>query len=170
MTGALSLGLARADLTATVLANLTTGSATVKASINATLHASLKKDLANVIGQGGYPAIAGLLKQMPAADIAANQNATLQAFLSAQLDPLVAKDPAMKQAVDAEVANVSTATTVATLLNLNQPLQSHPLFTIGVNQAQLGELLSTNPLLTSTQLQTDFINAYASSTGSMEDF
>lgn len=167
---AISLGLVGSNPTASVLTNLTTGSASVKASINATLNTSLKSDLADVIGQGGYPALAGLLKEMPVVDVAANQNATLQAFLSAQLDPLVTKDPAMKQAVDQELTNISTTTTVGTLLNLNQSLQSHPLFTIGVNQAQLGELLSTNPALTSTQLQTDFINAYAASTGSMSDF
>ncbi|HEY6330968.1 MAG TPA: hypothetical protein VI756_16670, partial [Blastocatellia bacterium] len=171
MAGTISLDLVGANPTATVLTNLTSGPAVAKASINSTLNASLKSDLAAVIDQGGYPAIAGLLKEMPAVDIAANQNATLQAFLTAQLDLLVAKDPAMKQAVDAELANVSTATTVGRLLNLNQPLQSHPLFAVGVNQAQLGELLSTNPLLAaSTQLQTDFINAYAASTGSMADF
>jgi hypothetical protein len=170
MASTISLGLVGANPTATVLTNLTTGSATVKASINDTLNASLKSDLAKVIDQGGYPAIAGLLKEMPAVDIAANQNTTLQAFLSAQLEPLVAKDPAMKQAVDTELANISTTTSVGTLLNLNQPLQSHPLFRVGVNQAQLGELLSTNPKLTSTKLQTDFITAYAASSGSMSDF
>lgn len=78
---------------------------------------------------------------MPTADIAANQNTTLQAFVIAQIDPLVAKDPGMTQAVNAEAANLSTTTTIGTLLNLNQPIQSHPVFQADVNKAQIAALL-----------------------------
>jgi hypothetical protein len=131
------IGLVGASPTATVLSNLTTGSSAVKAAINTTLNTALKSSLAPSFDQGGYPALAGLVQEMGVADIVANQNTTLQAFVTAQIDPLVAKDPAMKQAVDAEAANISTTTTVGTLLNLNQSLQSHPVFQTDVKKAVL---------------------------------
>jgi hypothetical protein len=162
------INLVGAHLTDSVLTNLTTGSSAVKTAINTKLNTALKSNLVKSLNQGGYPVLSGLVEKMGVADIASNQNATIQAFVTAQIDPLVAKDPAMRQAVDAEAANLSTITTVGTLLNLSQPLQSHPLFQAEVKKTQIVTLLSTIPSLSA--IASDFVDLYATHTGSIQDF
>jgi hypothetical protein len=162
------INLVGANPAATVLANLTTGSPAVRAAINAKLNTALKSNLAKSLDQGGYPVVSGLVERIGAVDIAANQNTTLRAFVTAQIDPVVDKDPAMKQAVDAEAANLSSTTTIGTFLNLNQPIQNHPLFQAEVNKAQIITLLSTISSLSA--IAGDFVDLYAAHTGTIQDF
>jgi hypothetical protein len=153
----------------TILDLLKTAPPAAQAAISSTLNGSLATQLATQLAD--TPVLAGLAANMPAADIVAAQNLTIPAFIKQQLDPMVAKDPVMQQAVDGEIAELTTTATVGSLLNLNQPLQTHPLFQADVNKANIGTLLATSPALgTNQQLQADFIDRYAASTGTIQQF
>jgi hypothetical protein len=84
---------------------------------------------------------------MPAADLAAAKDLSLPAFVRQQIDPLVGSDPAMKTAIDNEIAKLPATGTVGTVLNLTSPLATHPLLKGIVADAQLTSLLSTSPAL-----------------------
>jgi hypothetical protein len=162
------INLTGANPSASVLANLQSAPAAAQAAINGKLDSNLKAQLAAMLA--GTPVLAGLVANMPAIDIAGANSLTPRTFLKQQLDPMVAKDPVMQQAVDEEIARVSIATTVGTMLGLNQPLQTHPLFQDDMKKAQLSVLLSTSPQLASSALQIDFIEAYTSMKGTIGQF
>ena len=165
------LGLVGANPATTVLENLKTGSPAVKATLNLSLNSALKAQLASTLTSANLPALAGLVGSMPAADIAAASNLSIQAFLKQQLASVVIKDPAIQKTVDQEIGNMATADTVGSLLGLNQPLRNHPVVGGDTAKAGIAAVLATSPTLGANQkLQTDFINRYAASNGSIQDF
>lgn len=109
-------GLVGANPTATVLENLKTSSAAVKAALSDMLNSALKSQLSAALTKASLPVLSGLVEKMPSADIAAANSLSIQAFLKTQLDPLVAKDAAMQQAVDGEIAKLAATGTLGILL------------------------------------------------------
>ena len=122
------LSLVGANLTATVLENLKTSSATVKAALSDTLNSELKSQLSATLTSAKLTVLSGLVDKMPAVDIATSSNLSIQAFLKQQLDPMVSNKPAMQKAVDGEIAKLSDTTTIGELLQLGTSLQNHLLF------------------------------------------
>jgi hypothetical protein len=165
------LGLVGANSTASVLDNFKNASGNLKTTLNDALNSALKSQLSDMLTKASLPAIAGLVAQMPPSDIVAASSLTVQVFAKQQLDPMVAKDPAMQQAVDAELAKLSDTTTIGATLQLDTPLGQHPLFQADVMKADIASLLATSPTIgQNQQLQIDFINRYAASTGTIQDF
>ena len=163
--------LEEATLAGTVLDNLTNGSATAKAALSATLNTALKSSLTAGLDPVKYSALSGLVEKIGTVDIAANRNSTIQAFLKAQAAPMVAKDGAMKKAVDAEVAKIPGATTLGGLLQLDVPLQINPLFQADVTKVHIASFLATSPALgKDLQVQADFIERYVGNRSSSADF
>jgi hypothetical protein len=163
-----SPNLSAPNLTGTVLDNLQPGSP-LQPQISATLNAALKSQLAAAATAAKLPALVGLINSMPAADLVASKDLTLQAFVQQLVDPMVSGDPAMKTAVDSEIAKLPATGTVSTTLNLSSPLASHPLLKNIVSDAQITSLLAASPALTS-DLQARFVTLYDANTGSMSDF
>jgi hypothetical protein len=162
--------LSGVNLSSTVLDNLTPRSPG-QAYLSNTLNSALRSQLSASLTKAGLPVIAGLVERMPPADLVASNGLSVQAFAKQQLDPMVAKDAAMQQAVDGELANLSDTTTIGTLLQLGAPLQGHSLFQADVMQADIASLLATSPTLGQSQpLQADFIAKYAASTGTIQEF
>ncbi|HEX7568838.1 MAG TPA: peptidoglycan-binding domain-containing protein [Anaerolineaceae bacterium] len=123
------------------------------------------------IRDGGSPTLSGLAENFSVVDIAANKDLSVRAFITNQVEPIVANDPAKKQAVEAEVAKLSDSTTIDALLGLDPPIKGHPLFQQAeVRKADLSSLLATSPHAVSTQLQDKFISLYAAHEGSIQDF
>ena len=171
MAGTTFFGLVGANPTDSVLDTLKNSSASLKSTLSDALNSALKSQLSDVVTKASLPVIAGLVGQMPPADIAAASSLTIQAFAKQQLDPMVVKDPAMQQAVDGELAKLSDTTTIGTLLQLDTSLAAHPLFKADVMKADIAGLLATSPIIgQNQQLQADFINRYAASTGTIQDF
>ena len=84
---------------------------------------------------------------------------------------MVAADPEMQKAVDGEIAKVNVKGTIGALLGLDKPLQSNPLFHNEIKKANLAGMLATSPALApNQQLIADFADAYASSTGTNQEF
>jgi hypothetical protein len=163
--------LVGAKSAATVLANLMTGSPAVKTAISATLNSSLQTQLAAALAS--MPVLASLSTKinLGPADIVAANDLTTKAFLKQQLEPIVAKDPAMEQAVDAEIAKLSGAGTVGSLLQLNTPLNEHPLFKADAQKIGIASILATSSTLAANQqLEADFVNRYTSFKGTSQNF
>jgi hypothetical protein len=157
-----------ANLVSSVLDNLQAGSP-LQPQISTTLNAALKTQLAAAATTANLPALTGLINAMPAADLAAAKDLSLQAFAQQQIDPMVAGDPAMKTAIDNEIAKLPATGTVGTALNLTSPLSAHPLLKSIVADAQLTSLLAASPALTSP-MQARFVTLYNANTGAMPDF
>ncbi len=165
------ISLASANPKGTVLANLRSGAAPVQSAISAVLNASLQAKLRAALT--ATPVLSSLSAQvtLTSAALVAAKDAALPVFLKQQLDPIVAKDPTMQQAVNGEIARLTDNTTVSDLLGLDQPLQSNPAFASDMAKAGIASLLATSPTLASQQqLQADFINQYAAWTGSIGAF
>ena len=159
---------AAANLTGTVLDNLKPG-APLQPQISTTLNAALKTLLAAAATTAKLPVLVGLINSMPTADLIAAKDLTLQAFAQQQIDPMVAGDPAMKAAVDNEIAKLPATVTVGTALSLTSRLASHPLLRGIVAGAQLTTLLAASSAITSA-MQARFVTLYEANTGSMPDF
>jgi hypothetical protein len=156
---------------ATLLDNLQTASTEVRDMLSASLNSTLKSQLSSAVTQAGLPVISGLIERMTSADIVAVRTLSIQDFAKKQLDSMVAKDPAMQKAVDGELAKLSATTTIGALLQLDSPLQDHPLLKVDLMKADIASLLATSPALGSNvKVQADFISLYAASTGSTQDF
>jgi hypothetical protein len=107
MTGATFLGLVGANPTGTLLDNLQTAPSAVKANLADTLNSTLRSQLSTALTKASLPALSGLVSQMPTVDIVASKDLAINAFVKQQLDPMVAKDPAMQQAVDGEIVKLT---------------------------------------------------------------
>jgi hypothetical protein len=123
-------------LTGTVLDNRQLGSA-LQPQNSATLNAALKSQLAATATTAKLPALVGLINSMPAADLVAAKDLTLQAFVQQQVDPMVSGDPVMKMAIDSEIAKPLATGTISTTLNLTSPLATHPLLKSIASEARL---------------------------------
>jgi len=162
--------LSGANLSGTVVDNLKPGSLG-QAFISDALNSALRSQLSASLTKAGLLVIAGLVEQMTSADLVAANSLSIQAFTKQQLDSMVARDPAKQQAVDGELAKLSDTTTIGSLLQLNTPLQDHPLFKADVMKADIASLLATSPALgQNQQIQVDFISRYAASTGTIQEF
>jgi peptidoglycan hydrolase-like protein with peptidoglycan-binding domain len=162
-----NLNLSEASLTQPVLQVLSTNSAD-KTTVNTLLNPALKAQLTSLLTGPQQTALLNLLQTLSPADFSADQNLSLRAFVAKHTT--LPTDPTARQAAEAAIATLSTTTTVAALLALNSTVASNPIFTPIVARTNLTTLLSTSPSLSSPQLQTDFINAYANFTGSPQDF
>jgi hypothetical protein len=163
--------LTAAKTTATILDNLKAAPDAVKCALAGKLNLSLKSQLSAAVADADLPVIRGLFDQMQAADLSAANGLSVEAFAKQQLDPMVADDPAMQIAVDRELAKLSDTTTIGALLQLDAPLKDHPLFAADVLKTDVASLLATSPALGANQkLQADFIERYAASNGSIQDF
>jgi hypothetical protein len=138
--------------------------------VNDTLNTALKGKLAAAFSPGNSPTLAALIGKLGGVDIAASKDLTIRAFVANQLMPMVAKDPAAQRALDAEVAKLSSTTTVGALLGLDKPLKDHPLFRPDVFKVDLSSLLATSPLIAGKQLQDEFVSLYAAHQGPIENF
>lgn len=165
------VNLVGANPAATVLDNLTSGSSAVKAAIAASLNSSLQTRLSAALANA--PVLASLAAKINLApgDLVAAKDLTIKTFLKQQLDPIVAQDPAMQRAVDAEIAKIPNAPTVGTLLQLNTALNEHPLFKADAQKIGIASILATSPTLAANQqLEADFINRYTSFKGTSQNF
>ncbi len=113
------------NFTGSILDNLQ-ADAPLQSQISTTLNAALKSQLAAAATAANLPALLGLLNAMPAADLAAAKDLSLPAFAQQQIDPMVSGDPAMKAAINSEIAKLPATGTVGTALNLMSPLISSP--------------------------------------------
>ena len=156
-------------LNATLLDNLKSTAAD-HAYIQNNLTAALKGKLQGALNKSNSPALASLIPKLGTVDIAASKDLTVRAFVGDQVAPLVANNPALKKAVDEEVAKLSSTTTIDALLGLDKPLKDHPLFQHDVRKADLSSLVATSPLIASKQLQGEFVSLYAAHQGPIEDF
>src|SRR2546422_2908156 len=136
MANPILVPLGAAILDRIVLENLKPDSPS-KAFLNDTLTAALKNTLSSALAGGSYVALAALVEKIGHVDMAANKDASVRTFVSNQVGPMVANDPTMKEAIDAEVAKLSDKTTLGTLLGLDIPLKDHPLFQAEVRKADL---------------------------------
>ena len=168
MVGQLSLDALSTNLSGTALDNLKAGSK-LQPQISATLNAALKSRLTAAATAANHPDLVALINAIPAADLAAAQGLTLQAFLQQQIDPMVSSDAAKKTAVDSEIASLPLAGTVGDALNLTTALAAHPLLTGVVADAQLTSLLATSPAITAA-MQTQFVTLYNANQGTISDF
>src|ERR1700682_4116222 len=164
------MSLAGASLTGNVLDTLATNSVAM-AYIGDALNTELRVKLLETFTGARLPNLARLVETMQPADLVASKDLSVQAFVAKQVAPIVANDPALKQAVDLEIGTLSDSTTVEALLHLDTPIQEHPLFRADVMKANIASLLATSPRIAiNHQLQSDFISRYADSTGSISDF
>jgi GH18 family chitinase len=168
LPGPTAVNLGGVDLTTTVLQNLQPGSP-AQEFIGDALNTDLKDALVGAATRAGEAALAGLLKAMPAVDIASVQGMTLQALVTQEI--ALPSDPTAKAAIQAAIAKLSTTTTVGDLLGLNSTLQESPLFSAEVKKAGMANLLATSPALgSSPQVVNSFISRYAASKGPIGDF
>jgi hypothetical protein len=156
------------DLSGTVLDNLRPGSA-LQPGISAALNAALKSQLADMAAASKLAVILGLIDAMPSADLVAVKDLSLQAFVKQQLDSMLGPDPAMKTAVDNEIASLASTDTVGSLLKLNQLITANPLLSGIVADAQLTALLETSKAITSA-MQSQFVSLYDANTQPISDF
>jgi hypothetical protein len=140
------------------------------AYINDTLNTALKGKLAAAFGTGNSPVLAALIGKLSGVDIAASKDLPIRLFVTNQFAPLMANDPAPKKAFDAEVAKLSSTTTIGALLGLDKLFKDHPLFQHDVRKADLSSLIATSPLIAGKQLQDKFVSLYAEHQGPVEDF
>ena len=116
----------------------------------------------------GYTDLAPLIAAIPTADVVADKDLSLQAFVAQSIT--LPSDAATKQAVETAIQSLSTTTTVGTFLGLNTPINTNALLAGVVGQTNLAQLLQTSPALAATpNLIDDFISTYSSFQGSMAD-
>jgi hypothetical protein len=136
------------DFTSTVLDNLRPGSA-LQTQISETLNAALKCQLAAAATKADLPVLLALMNAMLAADRATSEDLLLEEFAQRLFDPMASSDPAMKAAIDNEIATLPGTATVSTTLNLTSPLATHPLLHSLVSDARLTSQLAASPAITS---------------------
>ena len=99
----LSTASSSASLRGTILDNLQAGSP-LQPPISSILNAALKTQLAATATVAKLPALVGLMSSIPAADLVAAMDLSLQAFAQQKIDPTVAGDPAIKTAIDNRIS------------------------------------------------------------------
>ncbi len=152
----------------TVLTDRTITAAT-KSALSDSLNTALKSQLATAASQAGYSDLANALQALPAVDITAASTLSVRDFVSRNVT--LPADPSQKKAVEADIAKLSSTTTVGDLLGLSSSVQANPNLAPVLKQANLATLLQSSPALASkTALIDDFISRYAGFQGSISDF
>ena len=165
------LGLTGASPALSVIDNLKTSPPALKTLLTDGLNAALKSQLSDALTKAALPVLAGLVQKMPSVDLVAASNLSVQAVLQQQIGPLIANDPVTQQTVDRELKTFPITASVASFLGLDQLLLANPIVKTLAVKSSVGSLLATSPTLASNQqLQTDFVNRYAASDGSTQDF
>jgi hypothetical protein len=142
-----------------------------KSFLTNALITALKGILADTLNNAKKFTLAGLAEKITAPDLVSNNSLSVKAFIQKSVGRILGNQPNLKQAVDAEIENLSDATTVRDLLQLDTALQDHPFLRPYGKKATIALLLATSPHLgRNLQLQEDFIDRYSASKGSIQDF
>ncbi len=168
INSALAIGMTANRPVSAVLADPTVDAA-AKTALSSTLNTGLKTQLESASASAGYADLAQVLSTLPAVDVVADKDLSLQDFVRKTV--ILPADPAAKAAVEDAIGKLSTTTTVGQLLALDQPISANPLLSGVAGHANLATLLQTSATLkANATLIDDFITSYASSQGSMVTF
>ena len=163
--------LAKIDVSRPVLATLTDASVdqATKTALSSLLSSALTTQLQNVSTSAGYSNLAQLIPAIPAKDLLADKDLSLQAFVKKTV--VLPANPEAKASIEAAIQKVSATTTVGQFLGLDQTVTANPLLTGVIGQANLATLLATSaPLKTNSALIDDFVATYSTFQGSMSAF
>ena len=144
------------------------GNTTDKQVVSSQLNSVLKAQLISAANGAGQDVLANLLQNLAEADLAADENVSLQQFVTEHTT--LPKEPTAKQAAQAAIATLSATTTVGMFLGLNNAVSASPALTGLVAQSNLAALLATSPSLANAKLQTDFIQKYLAFDGTAHEF
>lgn len=138
--------------------------------VNETLNAHLRSQLAAVLADYDHAALAAFVQTMPSVDLAVEAETDLRAFMTRQAEAATAAGAAMAEWLRSSIDTLSETTTIAALLELDQPLKRHRMFTAEANRLRLRGLLDTSPGLADRALQQRFLDRYAAHEGDIETF
>lgn len=138
--------------------------------VNETLNAHLRSQLAAVLADYDHDALAAFVQAMPSVDLAAEAETDLRAFMTKQAEAATAAGAAMADPLRRSIDTLSETTTIAALLELDQPLKRHRMFAAEANRLRLRGLLDTSPGLADRALQQRFLDRYAAHEGDIETF
>ncbi len=140
------------------------------AHLQAGLNELLRSRLAAALSEQGHAALAAFAQTMPEIDLTAQADQDLRSFMRHQTATAAASGRGMARSLAEQIETLSTTTTVAELLGLDQPVRQHPSFRFEASQLRLAALLATDPTLAEPQLQTAFVERYRQNKGDIADF
>jgi hypothetical protein len=140
------------------------------AHLQAGLNELLRSRLAAALREQGHAALAAFAQTMPEIDLTAQADRDLRSVMRHQTATAAASGRGMARSLAEQIETLSTTTTVAHLLGLDQPVRQHPSFRFEASQLRLYTLLATDPALAAPELQTAFIERYRQHEGDIADF
>jgi len=149
--------LVGSTVTASVADNLKAGPSSD--AINVALGEELRIRLSSMLDSAGHPVASALLGSKGPIDIYADRDVNLRSLVANALAGDVQTDPSLQTTVDESVNSLPAEITIGNLLNLDLPLEKHPLFAGPIAQLQLVDMLGTSPSIDAATAQA-FAAAY----------
>lgn len=140
------------------------------AHLQAGLNEFLRSRLTAALSEQGHAVLAAFAQTMPEIDLTAQADQDLRSFMRQQTATASATGRGMARTLAEQIETLSTTTTVADLLGLDQPVRQHPSFRFEASQLRLAALLATDPALAEPELQTAFVERYRLHEGDIADF
>jgi hypothetical protein len=162
-----SANLVGSTFGASVADNLSDGPSS--AALNVALGEELRTRLSSMLVFAGQPVVSALLGSKGPIDWYADRDVTLRSFLANALAADVQTDPSLQATVDQSVNSLPADVTVGSMLNLDLPLDKHPLFAGAIAQLQLVDMLGTSPSIDGATAQA-FTNAYSENSLPLHQF